>query len=620
MKRFGLSDALGFVGALVAVAWLPNSFDPMTPAKLLVLAAGGACVAPAVVVRWRSMGRPMWPVMIPCVAVVMLVLWGAISWIATAAPFWDALFGWWGRGDGWLAWLSSALLLLGAVTLSTREVQRTITWLLGGATVVVIIGMLQVAGVSIAPGNGGPVVGLMGNTNFAAGYFAILALLALGRALTPVPLWHRLWAGVLFLSLAFLAWATTALQGPAALAAGVVAFVIAYGLLYRGPHRKAGLIAVGALVLLCLVALVLSLVAVGPIASLWRDSGFVGRQMHWGSGLRILAGEPWFGTGPGGFTRYVSEYRPESYLQARGPFVRISASHNIALQFGAVLGFPGLILWLLAFLGTAFALTMRIVRAPVISIGLTASVAAAFTTFLVQGMVSIDMLPLLATGWLIAGLALACAREPMTVSGSIARRSASSTDLPPESSGNLERSSTARWIPVVGGIAGIAVAIVVGTQVSLSHRLWLGLSPDQMLTVVTDPKTPCLVRSQIAQQLPLALSPGISSAAIMQSTEIDRRCPPMIMFAAQVAVSERILPLAGTYTADAVAFDPLLDSAWVMRGRYFLGAGDIPAAEAAAAEARRVLALYPEDSITPRSIAEIDALLLDILRAQGQSP
>jgi len=31
----------------------------------------------------------------------------------------------------------------------------------------------------------------------------------------------------------------------------------------------------------------------------------------------------------------------------------------------------------------------------------------------VQGMVSIDMLPLLATGWLIAGLALALSREPV---------------------------------------------------------------------------------------------------------------------------------------------------------------------------------------------------------------
>ena len=51
VKRFGLADLLGIVGALVALAWLPGSADPLTYVKLLMLLAGGLAVGPAVFVR-----------------------------------------------------------------------------------------------------------------------------------------------------------------------------------------------------------------------------------------------------------------------------------------------------------------------------------------------------------------------------------------------------------------------------------------------------------------------------------------------------------------------------------------------------------------------------------------
>ena len=45
-----------------------------------------------------------------------------------------------------------------------------------------------------------------------------------------------------------------------------------------------------------------------------------------------------------------------------------------------------------------------------------------------------------------------------------------------------------------------------------------------------------------------------------------------------------------------VGIDSLCDLAWVLRARYYLGIGDIPAAEAAAEEAKRVQALFPDGS------------------------
>ena len=55
----------------------------------------------------------------------------------------------------------------------------------------------------------------------------------------------------------------------------------------------------------------------------------------------------------------------------------------------------------------------------------------------------------------------------------------------------------------------------------------------------------------------------------------------MINFASDVLVQQQRFEEAATYTAEGVEFDPLLDLAWVLRSRYNVRTGDIPAAEAA---------------------------------------
>jgi O-antigen ligase len=621
MRRVGLADALGLIATLTALAWLPGAADPLTYIKLLFLAAGGLALAPAVYLRWRSPHRPTLPVMIPALAAVLIVVWGLVSSLASGAPLWNSLFGWWGRGDGWLAWLGAMILLLGATTLSREEVGRAVTWLLGGASLVAIIGLLQVSSVGIPQGAPlGIASGTMGNTNFAAGYFAIIGVLALGRALTAAVLWQRLWGGVLFLILAFLAWRTLSDQGPLALGAGVAALAIAYALLYRGRWRTAGLVGAGLLLIVGAGAVTGSAVMVGPLANIWSDRTFDIRQEYWQSAINIMNGLPIFGTGPDGFSRYVAEFRPESYVELLGPTLRVSAAHNIALQFGAVLGWAGLILWIMLFVGTGIALLVRIVRAPVGSIGLTASVAGAFTAYLVQGMVSIDMLPLLATGWLVAGLALALAREPLPAvveepaeAPKTRRAKAAAISRTPK---KIDGPSTPVWVPVTGGVLALGAAILVGSQIGLTNQVQSISSQEQALDFIANPMTPCVLRVQVTQQVIQQLPAEVSVPATLAATDLDRRCPPMINFASDVLVQQQRFDEAATYTAEGLEFDPLLDLAWVLRSRYYLGIGDVPAAEAAAEEARRVQALYPEGASDP---ALVETLINDIGLAREQA-
>jgi O-antigen ligase len=619
MRKMLFADALGIVAGLVAIAWLPGAADPLTYVKLLVLAAGGLALAPAVYLRFKALGKPSWVVLVPTVAAVLILVWGLISSIGSGAPIWNTIFGWWGRGDGWLAWLGALMLLLGAATLSSREVARTVTWLMGAATVVALIGFLQFGGFDLPEGAGGQVSGTMGNTNFAAGYFAIIGVLALGRAFTHAVLWQRVWGGVLFFVLAFLAWQTDSVQGPAALAAGVVALGVSYALLYRGRFRLAGLVASAVVLVVGGVLLVLSSFAIGPLARLWSERTFDIRQEYWQSAINIMNGLPVFGTGPDGFSRYVAEYRPESYVELLGPTLRVSAAHNIALQFGAVLGWAGLILWIVLFVGTGVALLVRIVRAPVGSIGLTASVAGAFTAYLIQGMVSIDMLPLLATGWLVGGLALALAREPLPevaveaveVPKTRKAKAAAISRTP----NRLDVTSTPVWVPLTGGVLALGAAILVGTQIGLTNQVQTISSQEQALNFIANPMTPCVLRVQVTQQVIQQLPAQVSVPATLGATDLDRRCPPMVNFASDVLVQQQRFDEAAAYTAEGLEFDPLLDLAWVLRSRYYLGVGDIPAAEAAAGEAQRVQALYPAAS----DPSLVQALIDDIALAKEQA-
>jgi O-antigen ligase len=615
MRRFGLADGLGIVAALTAVMYLPGLVDPLTYPKLLVLAAGGLALAPAVYLRWRKGSGATWPSLVVCGAALGIVVWGLVSLIGSGAPWAVSLFGWWGRGDGWLAWLGAVILLLGAATLNRDEVARTITWLLGGATIVAFIGILQAAGVAFPEGGvGGSVTGLMGNTNFASGYFAILGVLALGRALTQAVVWQRIWGGVLFVILGALAVLTEAQQGPVALAAGLVAFGVAYALLYRGRWRVPGLIAAGAVVALGAALLIASSFAVGPLARLWSESTFDIRQEYWQSAWNIMNGVPIFGTGPDSFARFVGEYRPESYVELLGPVLRVSAAHNVALQFGAVLGWLGLVLWIVTFVGALLLLLVRIVRAPVVSIALTASVFGALVAYFIQGMVSIDMLPLLATGWLVAGLAVAAAREPLPKAASeetpapqTRKAKAKSVSRSPVA---LDGPMTPVWVPVTGGVLALGAVILVGAQIGAAGAVQNLNSQEAAVGFVTNPLSPCPLRIQTTQQLIQQVPADVSVPTTYDALAVDPRCAPMINFASDLAIQSGELERADSLTLEGIEFDPLLDLSWILRARYLLAAGDVNGAQAALDEAVRVQSLYPETSEkTPTADlqAEIDA-------------
>ena len=88
----------------------------------------------------------------------------------------------------------------------------------------------------------------------------------------------------------------------------------------------------------------------------------------------------------------------------------------------------------------------------------------------------------------------------------------------------------------------------------------------------------------------------------------------MVNLEADATIKVREMDTASVAVEEGVAFDPLYDVAWVFLARRDLIVGDLEGAKAAAAEAERVQALYPESQ---RDFGLIRNLYADIRTAGG---
>ena len=602
----GLADWLGFVVALVALMVLPGQSDPLTGPKLLVLSVGAFAAAPALVVRWRRSQRPTGVLLVPAVAAAVLVVWGAISAVLSGAPWSVSLFGWFGRGDGWLALASAVILLLAASTLDGAGVRRVITWLLWASGIVAAIGLLEAVGVQMLAGTYAGVDATLGNPNFAAGYAAIMAVLAAARALEPGrPVWVRAACGALAVALAAMSYLTGSLQGPAALVAGLAAGWVIWALAYRGARRALVLFVTGAAAVLGLALLTLSLVDIGPLRVLWADYTVQVRQQYWLTASNMMLGQPIFGTGPDGFARYVSEYRPESYVELLGPVRRVSAAHNIALQFGATLGVVGLLLWIAIMGSLLVLLLLRAARAQIAPVMLVAGVGGAWAAYIVQGMVSIDMLPLLALGWLVTGLLVASlkggsgAASPPAEKGSKGARGAARP---------VARQSSTALVAGVGAVLALLPLALSWMQMSAMQAAGSVGSVEEARSVLSDPLTPCPIRVNLVLVIPQQVGdPAQVADLIRRAYEVDHRCEPLATSVTDVALKAGDLATANEASQFGIETDPLYSVSWLVRAEYLLAAGDPAGARTAVAEAERIDALYPElgDAAPPDISAQV---------------
>jgi O-antigen ligase len=411
---------LGWAALLASCALVPTVFTRLTNEAFMV---------PKVTLLWLCLLLASFGVGIWCLAIrqapfprlaitwplVALLAWTILATV-TSTSVGISVLGTYGRYDGFLGLIAGIAIVAAVVTFTWRRPDR-LTWVV----VAMLVGGVADAGYITIHQFGldwinwynaslQPIerpYGLLGNSNFSGAHLAILVqlVLVLTRRVDRPALRWALWILAGWFGLAV--WWTGTRGGLLALVGGVaVAGAIAPELLPRLVRWSAGALAVVALTLVLTASVTggNALPGVGGSAPRFlQGSSLADRQEIWSAGVHMIGDHPLVGVGPDAFGLKYAYYRVPRYLDLDPQ--NADEAHDIFIERAATSGLPALAayLWLLAVVIRLVVRARRDRDSP--HRWLLAGMGGALGAYLLQGLVSIDVVPLSQLGWLsLAGI------------------------------------------------------------------------------------------------------------------------------------------------------------------------------------------------------------------------
>lgn len=402
-QRVVLTGAL----ALTALAFWRPSLDVFNTLKATIAVLGVLAVVATAVLRAArthrvavASGPFAWA--LGGFAVALLV-----ATAVSATPL-RSVVGLPGRHTGTAGYLTYAVIAVAAGRLlAGARARALVDALLLAAVGVAAYGLLQAVGADPfewqTPEGGPQVFSSFGNRNFLAAWLAIVIPLAGAAAADRERAdWQRIGAGGIAVVALLLTFATGSAQGPAAALVGL-AVLTGCATWPRWRDRAGRVLAAAGVTAVIGVAVVA--VAGGPLASLRADvaRSLQTRVPKWQTALAMAADRPLLGFGLDTYGDYFFSYRSPAVAAESGLRRSVDNAHNVPLAMltdgGAVLAGA----WL-AVMGTAAAGLRRGLRG---AEGprrlLLAGLAGGWAAYLAQALVSIDVPPLAALGFALAG-------------------------------------------------------------------------------------------------------------------------------------------------------------------------------------------------------------------------
>jgi O-antigen ligase/Tfp pilus assembly protein PilF len=459
-----------------ALGFSRSTYDVFNTVKATVVVVGALALLAVSAVRVSRTRRVVWPVT-PAWSALGLFAAGLVAATAVSPTTLAAVVGRLGRHTGLALYLTYVVLFVAALRLY-RDASPVglVTALLVAAAPVTVYGLAQAAGLeplSWQAVEGGPqVFATFGNANFFAAWLGavvpLCAWAALSRAVSPGA---RAGAAVLGVGAAVAAYASHSLQGPAAATAGLaVVAVAALGAGDERSRRRAPLLlaAGGALAVAAGVALA---AGVGPLAAI-RTGALTSldtRVGKWQAALAMWADHPLLGVGLDGYADWYHRYRSAEVAAESGLARTADTAHNVVLD---LLASGGLLLALsyLAVVGfTGWALVGGLRRLRGEDRLLLGGLGGAWVAYQVQSLVSIDVPPLAALHWVLAGTIVALATSPTLRTWTLPGAPA----LPEQRPGGGKRRARPQPQPLVPANP----VLLTGVALATAGALWLALLP-----------------------------------------------------------------------------------------------------------------------------------------------
>lgn len=475
LARVGWVVTLVTVGGVLLV-FAPGGAEPFAVPKESVLVAGTVVALALRLAERLTGGRPApWPRVAPAVAAYGAAL--VLATITALSPV-VALLGWPGRQTG----LVTALALLALAGLVVVHTWRRPERLWSLAAVLVGATAAHAAFVVVAHfgwdvrWNGSTIEplprGTMGNSNFAGAQPVIALPLVLALRVRAGRTAWRHGADALVVLFVAALWFADSRGAFLALPAGVaVAGWLAHRLVPRWLIWASTAFAVAALLLLAGVTVLAVRGSAVPTSTRFDTTTLAERIQYWRGAVPMVAARPVTGVGPDNFVLGFPRYAPDDLLGR--PFA-VEKVHDIVLERVTDAGVVGLAAYL-AVLGLVLAAVLAARRS--IDGGrswLLAGFGGAAAAYLVQGLVSIDAIPLALDGWVaLAALVVLSdpwlARARARADAATAEADGVGTDADAVDAdaveGDAVGAATGRRRPVVtaalAGIAVVAAALVV---------------------------------------------------------------------------------------------------------------------------------------------------------------
>lgn len=439
---------------ITTIAITPKSTsDPINPIKVASLGIFSFAIAALILSKFSSeiFIKNKFPIIAGIIFEVVLVF----NLLFSGENFTQEFFGTYGRNTGFVAYTSLTLLLISALILSTHKlVERYLLALILVGILSMIYGYFQFLGLDPAGWTSpySPVIGFLGNPNFASAFLAIslIASLRLFYEHKQKKISKGFVVGYFLLAL-FLMTLSGDQQGFLVILIGLSVVLMMRAFFSRFRILS---ILIFFLSILASVVLFLAILNQGPLAKYIYESSLVSRGHYWRAALSMIHDNPIWGVGLDSFGDWYFRYRSIAAYDWL-PSQNTNSAHNVYLDIASSGGLP-LIL-------TFFVLNAFVIRSIYIHLKIATSFDPKFAVlvgswigFHAQMFISINQIGIAIWGWTISGLIIGYKAQPLNLNSQERENGKIKAKGMSESSQIEPRSILSGFLGIIlGGIVGL---------------------------------------------------------------------------------------------------------------------------------------------------------------------
>jgi O-antigen ligase len=331
----------GILTTILVNPWF--AFDPINLPKMVALSTGAAFLLGVLLTRRESLTREYYPII---VLAILFTVSQILSFFVNSAPWYQQLWGTWGRSTGLISYISFTTITVAALLMSSTEQMRlTRVSFERLGYFMTLYTLLQLMDLDPINWSQKIMIATLGNINFMSSFLGLTAISYSCRFLLEK---SALSAKLYFASLTslnlYLIYVSESIQGIGVYFAGLT-LLLTFKIRQSFKFAQALLFFVLSLVFGILG--LLGTAGFGPL-SLLKQETVLFRLDYWQAGINMVLANPLNGVGVDSYGDFYREFRTLEAVTRTGPQRITNTAHNIFLDIFAGSGvFAGIIFTLM---------------------------------------------------------------------------------------------------------------------------------------------------------------------------------------------------------------------------------------------------------------------------------